>query len=174
MIESWKKIKETPFKAGFRKLLNRVFVLPNGKTADFDIKDEGLAVCVLAFTIEKKVLLVTQFRPGPEKILHELPGGSVDKGEEPIDAIRRELLEETGYIGDVEFVGTSLACAYSTILRYNFVAQNCKKIQDPKTDDTEFCEVFEMSLEDFRKHLRSGELSDLATGYLGLEYLGLL
>ncbi|MDX9970373.1 MAG: NUDIX hydrolase [Candidatus Gracilibacteria bacterium] len=174
MIESWKKIKETPFKAGFRNLLNRVFILPNGKTADFDVMNSGKVACVLALTNEKKIVLASQFRPGPEKILHELPGGCVEKGEEPIDAIQRELLEETGYTGDFEFVGTSLNGAYTTMIKYNFVAKNCKKIQEPQTDDTEFCEVLEMPLEDFRKHLRSGELSDVATGYLGLDHLGLL
>ncbi len=31
-----------------------------------------------------------------------------------------------------------------------------------------------MSLEDFRNHLRSGELTDVEIGYLALDHLGLL
>lgn len=170
----WKKIKEKPFSAGFRKLLKKTFQLPDGKIHDFDIKHEGPAVCILALTENNNVILVKQYRPGMEKILHEMPGGAIDGDEEPIDAIKRELLEETGHIGDIELVGTSHDCAYSTMFRYNFVATNCRKVEDQNLDDTEFAEVIEMSLDDFRSHLQSGELTDVESGYLGLDYLKLL
>ncbi len=170
----WKKIKEEPFGAGFRKLLKKTFRLPDGKIHDFDIKHEGPAVCVLALTENNNVVLVKQYRPGMEKVLLEMPGGAINKYEEPINAIKRELLEETGYTGDVELVGTSHDCAYSTMFRYNFVATNCRKVGDQKLNDTEFAEVIKMSIEDFRNHLRSGELTDVENGYLGLDYLKLL
>ena len=173
MIE-WKKIKEEPFRAGFRKLLKKTFQLPDGKIQDFDIKHEGPAVCVLALTKEKNVILVKQFRPGMEKVLLEMPGGAVDGGEEPLEAIKRELLEETGYTGDFQLAGTSYDCAYSTMFRYNFVATNCLKVANQNLDETEFAEVIEMSLADFRNHLQSGELTDVESGYLGLDYLRLL
>lgn len=77
-------------------------------------------------------------------------------------------------MGDFQFVSTSLDCAYSNLLGYNFVATNCKKIQEQKLDENEFIEVVEMPLEKFKEHLRSGELTDIKTGYLGLDLLGLL
>ncbi|MFA6307122.1 MAG: NUDIX hydrolase [Patescibacteria group bacterium] len=174
MITSWKKIKVEPYRAGFRKLLKKTFQLPDGRIVDFDIKDEGPAVCVLALTKDNKVVLARQFRPGPEKILLEMPGGVVEKGEEPEQAMRRELFEETGYAGELKFVGTSFDCAYSTMVRYNFVATDCRKIQEQKLEANEFADVVEMSLEDFRKHLRTGDLTDVESGYLGLDFLGRL
>jgi len=57
MISSWKKIKEKPFKASWRKLIKRTFELPDNRVVDFDIKDEGLAVCVLALTKDNNVIL---------------------------------------------------------------------------------------------------------------------
>lgn len=170
----WKKTKEEQFRAGFRKLLKKTFQLPNGKIADFDVKYEGPAVCVLALTKENRVLLVKQFRPGPEEILSEMPGGCIEDNETPDNAIERELLEETGYEGEIQFVGMSLDCAYSTMKRYNFVAKNCIKIQEPNYDNTEFGEVIEMSLDEFRDHLRSGKLTDIETGYMCLDFLKLL
>lgn len=170
----WEKIKEEPFRAGFRKLLKRTFKLPNGKMADFDIKKEGPAVCILALTVDNKVILEEQFRPGPEKVILEMPGGVIEEGEEPIEAARRELLEETGYTGDLKIIGKSFDCAYSTMIRYTVVAQNCKKVQEQKLDDLEFIKVIEISLEDFRKHLRTGELTDVECGYLALDFLKLL
>src|SRR3990167_3484347 len=119
MMIVWKKLKEVSYRAGYRKMLKRTFELPDGRVVDFDVKDEGRPVCVLALTTENKVVLAKQFRPGPEKVLLELPGGGIEDGEEPEDAIRRELLEETGYAGDIKFIGTSLCCAYSTRVRFN-------------------------------------------------------
>jgi len=171
---NWKKINETPFKAGWRKMLKRVFEMPDGRQVDFDIKQEGPAVCVLAITKNQQVVLAKQFRPGPEKILLELPGGNIEKNETPKQAAKRELLEETGYSGDFQFVGQSLDCAYSTMIRYNFVATDCQKIQEQKLDENEFAEILEMPLAEFRKHIRSGQLTDVETAYMGLDFLKLL
>lgn len=173
-MQEWKKVKEEPVRAGFRRMLKRLFVLPNGKEQDFDIKHEGPAACVLALTTNHTIVLAKQYRPGPERVLMEMPGGMVEENEDPLAAIQRELLEETGYRGDIEFVGTCFDCAYSTMERHCYVAKNCTKIQEPMTDETEFVEIVEMSLEDFRSHLRSGLLTDVEMGYLALDHLGLL
>lgn len=170
----WEKIKEWPAYEGYRKILRRAFRLPDGRVEEFDVKNEGNPICVLALTRDQQVILFKQFRPGPEQELLELPGGGIEKGEKPEDAVARELLEETGHKGKVRFVGRSRDCAYSTMHRYNFVATECEKITEPQRDENEFGEVVLMSLGEFRKHLRSGELTDIETGYLGLDYLGLL
>ena len=174
MISTWKKIKEELFRAGFRKLVKKTFQLPDNRVVDFDIKQEGPVVCILALTKDNKIVLAKQFRPGPEKVLLELPGGGVDTGETPEEAAKREFLEETGYTGDFQFVGTSLGDAYSTLIRHNFVAINCYKKQEQNLEDNEFIEVVEMPLADFKDHLRGGQLTDITTGYLGLDYLKLL
>lgn len=173
-VDVWDKLSEEPYKAGFRKLLKRTFKLPSGKVADFDLYDGGNPVCILALTSENRVILAKQFRPAQERILLELPGGGSEKGESFEEAAKRELLEETGYSGDFEFVGTSLQSAYDTLVRYNYVATNCVQVQEPVNDQTEPIEVATMSLEEFRIHIKSGELTDVATGYLGLDHLRLL
>lgn len=173
-MQPWKKTEETPFKAGFRRMLNRVFTLPDGATSDFDIKHEGPAAAVLAITESGNVVLAKQFRPGPEEILLELPGGNIEPGENAMEGVQREFLEETGYAGEFEFVGTCLDCAYSTMKRYCYVAKNCKKIQEANLDDNEFIEVVEIPLQEFRELLRSGQMTDVEVGYLGLDHLNLL
>lgn len=174
-IEPWEKLQEESLRAGrYRRYLRRVFRRQDGRVEVCEVKHERPVVCVLALTREGNVVLVRQFRPGPESVLLELPGGGIERGEMPIQAIRRELLEETGYEGTLVAVGTGLSCAYSTRVRHHFVATNCRKIEDPKGDGHEILEAVEMTLDDFRAHLRKGDLSDAATGWLGLDHLGLL
>ncbi|MBU6389549.1 NUDIX hydrolase [Patescibacteria group bacterium] len=170
----WHKLSEETVWSGYRQIVTRHFRKPDGAYADFEIKKEGEAVCIMAITDNQTVLLTKEFRPGPEIVLLELPGGFKAPEEDAEEAARRELLEETGYTGDFSFVGTSLADAYSDMVRYNFVARNCHKVQEQATEENEHIEVVQMTIIEFRSHLRSGQLTDVATGYLGLDFLGLL
>jgi len=54
------------------------------------------------------------------------------------------------------------------------VTTNCRKTQEQKLEDNEFADVVEMSLEDFRKHLKTSNLTDVESMYLGLDFLGML
>jgi len=69
--------------------------------ADFHIKRSvvrhaGSAV-MMAVDEKKRILLVRQYRLPAEKNLWELPAGRLDPGEKPLQAAKRELIEETGY-----------------------------------------------------------------------------
>lgn len=172
---NWTKLKEEKYQAGHRKMIKRTYKLPNSETASYDIVDFGAGVCVLALTPEKQVITVKVYRPGPEKILRELPGGFVDEGFTPEEAMKKELLEETGYAGDFKFIGTSYQDAYTTTFRYNFVATNCKKVQEPELESDERGMVTELlSIEEFIRHLKTGEMTGTETGYIGLIELGYL
>lgn len=174
-IKKWKEIsRELVFQKYSRKVEKVIFKLPDGKETDFYIKKEGPAAGVLALTKDKKVILVKQYRPGPGEVLLELPGGYIDLDEKPEVAMERELLEETGYKGNVQLVTTCLDDAYSTMNRYCFVATDCEKIADPKTGNHEFVELKLLSLNRFRELLRSGKMTDIEVGYLGLDFLNLL
>lgn len=174
-IERWEEVsREQAFKKYSRVIDKVIYKLPSGDETDFYIKKEGPASCVLALTPDNFVILVQQYRPGPQEILLELPGGFVDANENPEVAAQREFLEETGYTGDFEFIGTTFDDAYSTMIRYCYIAKNCKKIKMPKQSNTEHTEVSIVSIDEFRSILRSGRMTDIEVGYLGLDYLNLL
>ncbi|MFA6007356.1 MAG: NUDIX hydrolase [Candidatus Shapirobacteria bacterium] len=175
MIKKWQELsRELVFEKYGRKVEKVIFKIQNGKESDFYIKNEGNVVCVLALTSDKKVVLAKQYRPGPKKILTEMPGGAIDKNEKPEESIKRELLEETGYTGDFKFVTKVFNDAYSTKEKYCFVATNCQKIQEIKNEGCEFTEVILVSVENFKEILRKGQITDVEVGFLGLDYLELI
>lgn len=53
-------------------------------------------ISIVALTAGGKIPIVRQYRPAIEAFAWELPAGLVDRGEDPADSCRRELLEETG------------------------------------------------------------------------------
>jgi ADP-ribose pyrophosphatase len=60
------------------------------------VRHAGSAV-MMAVDEKKRILLVRQYRLPAEKYLWELPAGKLDPGEKPLQAAKRELIEETGY-----------------------------------------------------------------------------
>lgn len=175
-VKKWKKISSERIFEKYGKWVDKIiFEFPDGTNDDFYIRGEKSAAGVLALTEDNKVILAKQYRPGPDEIIKELPGGLIDEGETSIDTAKKELLEETGYEAEkIEFVTKTLNSAYSSEVRYFFVATGCKKISEPQNAAREIIEVELMTLDDFRNHLRIGNMSDVQGGYLGLDYLGLL
>lgn len=174
-IEKWEEISREEIFSKYGRGIEKVdFKFPNGEVSDFYIKKESIFVATLAITKGEKIILVKQFRPGPKEILNELPGGYVDKGESPLQAAERELLEETGYRGNAEFVTSIIGDGYSTMKKNCAVVTDCEKVAEQKLEKNEFTEVVLMSIPEFRELLRSGKSSDVEVGYIGLDHLGLL
>lgn len=107
----------------------------------FDVRDW----CnVVAVTDDDRLVLVWQWRFGTQAFSLETPGGVIDEGESPIDAARRELLEETGY--EARTIEHLLTHEPNPALQGNrchsFLALGAKRVRDPGGGDfDEQCEV---------------------------------
>jgi ADP-ribose pyrophosphatase len=135
--------------------------LPNGQQViDGFVLEYGDWVTVVALTPEEQVVLVRQYRHGIQKAILELPGGSMDEGEQPLQAVKRELLEETGYTSD-DFI--KLGCipptpANHTTSIHSFLARNARKTSEPHNDPTEEIEVVLKPLDEVISMAKKGEL----------------
>lgn len=92
------------------KLYKDSVELPTGQTSFREVVKHSGGVVVLAYK-GSKILLVKQFRYPMKEILYELPAGKLEPNEDPFEAAKRELEEETGYCAndwtDLGFVYTS-------------------------------------------------------------------
>ncbi|MDQ3098121.1 MAG: NUDIX hydrolase [bacterium] len=74
--------------------------LPSGKIInDFFVWITPHIVTVVPVTKDGKFILCQQYRHGISTIIYQFPAGGAKKSESSEDAARRELEEETGYVG---------------------------------------------------------------------------
>ncbi len=170
----WKKLSSEPVLTGPRPVERVKFLFPDGHESEYDIRQDADSSVVLAITPVEQVVLAKQFRPGKMEVLLEMPGGGIKTGQTAMEAAEAELREEVGYAGELEFVGQSWPDAYSTRKSNVFVARNCVRVGNQQLDPNEFIEIALISLEDFRKYIRTGKLTDVDAGYLALDHLGWL
>jgi ADP-ribose pyrophosphatase len=71
-----------------------------GTQREFVVIDAPDWVNVLALTPCGRLVMVNQFRYGMDDFSWEIPGGVIERGEDPVAAGLRELEEETGYVGN--------------------------------------------------------------------------
>jgi ADP-ribose pyrophosphatase len=80
--------------------------LPGGRKTTREVVEHRDCVAIVPVDADDNILLVSQFRYAVEKELLEIPAGGIDSGEDPADAVRREMQEETGYLPEkVERLG---------------------------------------------------------------------
>lgn len=112
-------------------------------------------VVVLAF-YQSKVVLIKQYRHAMKEWLYELPAGMIDENEDPQDAARRELEEESGYIPNrMISLGTFYPSPGSTteIIHLYFAICFERKIFEPEA--SEQIEVLTVSEVEFQQMIHT-------------------
>lgn len=116
---------------------------------------------VIALTDNHEVVLVRQYRHGADAYTLETPGGCVEAHESPLDSVRRELQEETGYcVKDIQPLGVFHPNAAMQSMRCHcFVAFGAHVCGPQTLDDGECIEVLCKPLYDVKQMILGGVIT---------------
>ena len=135
--------------------------LSNGQKSMREIVRHPGAVAIVALDDQRNVLMVRQWRMAAERVMLEIPAGTLNSGEEPLACADRELQEETGQkAGKLEPLGAFfVAPGYTTEKIHLFLATGLTESRLPMDDD-EFIELEHIPLEEAVRRVTSGEIED--------------
>ncbi len=132
-----------------------------GQEIGFFLLDTPDWVNVLPLTTDGQIVLIRQFRHGTDRVSLEIPGGLIDAHEQdPIEAARRELREETGFeAARIEPIGVmSPNPAMMTNRCFSYLATGCRRVGDLRMDPGEDIEVVTVPVAELDAMLCRGEI----------------
>lgn len=137
-------------------------LMPTGHIVeDYYVLEYPDWVNAVAITDDNKILMVHQYRHAAGIVSLEIPGGVIDAGELPQEALRRELLEETGY----QFDDFELLCSVypnpstANNQTYCYLARGGRKVQEQSLDDQEEIIVETFTLSEVKQLLKENKIA---------------
>jgi ADP-ribose pyrophosphatase len=155
---------ERVFDGGFLHVNRDLVELPDGSTTKREYIVHPGAVMLIPLLDDGKLVMERQWRYPLKRAFVEFPAGKIDKGEEPLETARRELLEETGYTAkSLEFV-TSInnAISYSTEHIEIYFAHGLTE-GTRQLDHGEFLDIVLVELTQLLQWVREGTVTDVKT-----------
>jgi ADP-ribose pyrophosphatase len=140
--------------------------MPNGREVTVDVVRHSKSVVLIPIPEPGHVILIKQYRYAVNAFLWELPAGSVDEGESPEQAARRECHEE---IGKVPATVVRLGSMYPTpgYCDEEMVFFRLSNLEEPTeqaaADEDEDIEAQTFELRQARDMIRRGEITDMKT-----------
>jgi ADP-ribose pyrophosphatase len=163
MNDLWPKIiqtKRTNVSPWMEVITRDVQLSPDASTESYYAIGQPDYLVALAVMPDSRILLVRQYRPAIERLSLELPAGMLEPNEDPVSAIARELLEETGYPADtIELMGKNATCA-SRISNstYSFFIRT--GLRTPDFTEEPGVSVSSVTLAELRSLVLSGEFCE--------------
>ncbi|MCX8063802.1 MAG: NUDIX hydrolase [Candidatus Hydrogenedentes bacterium] len=142
--------------------------LEGNGTAYREVVEHPGGVCIVPL-LENRVILVKQFRIAIGKYILEAPAGKIEKGDNPVERGKKELLEETGYeANSFEYLGSAYSSVgYCSEIIHFYLATDLK-FKGAKPEVDEKIELIEMPLEEVKERLRQFGFEDSKT-YIALQ-----
>ena len=126
-----------------------------------EIAEHSASVCMVPLDEQGNVLMVRQYRKPIESDLLEVPAGGIEPGEDPEDAVLRELQEEIGFTaGNVRLLaGFWVTPGWATEYMYAYLATDLRPANLP-ADFDENITVERVPLPNLHEMIRTGEIKD--------------
>jgi len=140
--------------------------MPNGRDVTVDVVRHVRSVVLLPIPEPGSIILIRQYRYPVSRWLWELPAGSVDEGEEPDAAAKRECHEEIGQVPETivrlaSFFPTPGYCSEEMI--FFRLSSLSVPSEAAELDEDEDIEPRTFTLAEAREMVRRGEITDMKT-----------
>lgn len=171
-LEKPQLVEEIELFRGLRFGVTRRKYVRHNDVFERDVVTFPHAVVILPLVAEDEALLIKQFRAPFNDFVIEAPAGVVDLGEDPWEAAKRELVEETGYLPRKlvklgEFVP---APGYSAEVLHFFYAEDLEYV-GARPEKYEVIEPLRIRLERAYEMILNNEIIDMKTSLLILLYI---
>ncbi len=136
-------------------------VLPNGDSGEYFITKFGKVALIVPIK-ENKIVFVKQYRYIFDEWFLEIPGGSMEVGEDILDAAIKELREEVGYVAaNMQEAGIFVPISgVADEKDYVFIARNLTFVGQDLEATEEGMEIVEIDIADAYKMIENGEIVD--------------
>ncbi len=122
--------------------------LPDGRKSKREIIVHRGASAIVPIDSDNNIVMVRQYRKPAEKFLLEIPAGTLEEGEDPLNCAKRELVEEIGYEAKVfePLISFYSTPGFTTEKLYLYLARDLHE-KKGIPDEDEFIEVERIPLD---------------------------
>lgn len=161
-LERWKKLStETKFVNNWWSYKVDNYQYGDGKTGEYHYAFTHGSVFILPVLDSGRIIMVRQYRYLNDRFSIEFPGGGVKKEDNHDNEARKELIEETGFDGELSYAGelnpyngvTNEICKV-------YIARNLRPSAEYKKDDSEEFEMMDFSPAEIEEMIDKNEIYD--------------
>ncbi len=137
------------------------FTLPDGKEGEYHYVHTAGSVFIIPVLTSGSLLMVRQYRYLNQRVSLEFPGGGISPGQSAEATARKELIEETGFTGELAQIGQfnpfNGVTNETTVV---FLARDLSPSAEFRPDESEEFEIFELTPARIENLIRRGEIFD--------------
>ena len=158
--------RETIASGGWISLQKIKYLGHDGKVRTWEsasrINSQGAVMMIPVTHPGDKLVIIRQFRPPTGRLVYEFPAGLINPGEDPVEAAVRELKEETGYTGTVDycspqvFTSPGLSSEFVHLVKMSVDLENQPDLAT-HFDESEYIETFLVAQDELADFIRRAE-----------------
>ncbi len=161
-LKKWKKLlTEVKFNNFWWSYKIDKYLLPDGTEGEYHYAFTNGSVFIIPVTAEGKIIMVKQYRYLNDRFSIEFPGGGVKQENNHDNEAQKELIEETGFDGELHFAGmfnpyngvTNEICKV-------YIARNLKTSNKYKKDNSEAFIMYEFLPEEIDNMISKNDIYD--------------